>query len=153
MAEGTSSSHAKISKENKKETDINPDNYLFVVALDFGTTYSGYAFNTRTDYLDFKNGKHSMDIHMNQEWRVGGVSFKTPTSILLDKDEKFVAFGYEAEDEFYSEKCERENVMLFRRFKMTLHNEMVIKNYIGPLKRILFNLCPCIYVFNDNNNY
>lgn len=129
MAEGTSSSHAEISTENKK--DINPDNYLFVVALDFGTTYSGYAFNTRTKYLDFKDPKHTMDFQMNEKWRVGGVSLKTPTSILLEKDGKFVAFGYEAEDEFYSEKCERENVMLFRRFKMTLHNEMVIKNSIS----------------------
>ena len=58
------------------------------------------------------------------------LSWKTPTSILLKNDGSFVAFGNEAEDKFYSEmgKGEHENLMLFRRFKMKLHNKMVGQN-------------------------
>ena len=39
-----SKSQESIDTEKETETDINPANYVFVVALDFGTTYSGYAF-------------------------------------------------------------------------------------------------------------
>lgn len=30
---------------------VNQENYLIVAAIDFGTTYSGYAFSTRHDFL------------------------------------------------------------------------------------------------------
>ena len=137
MAEGKSPERKSIEEEDEKE--INPDNYIFVVALDFGTTFSGYAFNTRTDYHE-----DPLKIQTNQGWQAGGVplmSWKTPTSILLNTDGSFVAFGYEAEDKFYSrmDRCDRENVMLFRRFKMKLHNKMVVKSLIS-LKFLLIRL-------------
>ncbi|XP_062609413.1 heat shock 70 kDa protein 12B-like, partial [Saccostrea cucullata] len=110
------------------ESIITDQNYLFVVALDFGTTYSGYAFSSRDQFR-----RNPLDIHSNQDWVAGGtslISLKTPTSLLIDKDGNFVAFGYKAEDRFYSEiaKDQRGNFMMFRRFKMKLHNKRGISD-------------------------
>ncbi|XP_048744917.1 heat shock 70 kDa protein 12B-like isoform X2 [Ostrea edulis] len=101
------------------------DNHLFVVAIDFGTTYSGYAFSARGDF--------SSDPLENIEtniWQSGNlVSHKTPTTLLLkhsepDGRQEFVAFGYEAED-IYSHLAEgeRDGYYYFRRFKMALYDE------------------------------
>ncbi|VDI61183.1 Hypothetical predicted protein [Mytilus galloprovincialis] len=73
-------------------------NHLLVAAIDFGTTYSGYAFSTRSDFE-----RDPLKIRANQAWNAGGrqlLSLKTPTVILLDKDKKFVSFGYEAENQY-----------------------------------------------------
>lgn len=120
MAEANSS----MSSETKSK--INPDEYLFVIALDFGTTYSGYAFSSRSEFED-----NPLKIQNNQEWIASGtslLSLKTPTSLLIKKDGDFVAFGYEAEDKFYTalENESHKDLMLFRRFKMKLYNKMGI---------------------------
>ncbi|XP_061165162.1 heat shock 70 kDa protein 12A-like [Saccostrea echinata] len=121
-------SNNNSEEEQSIESTLNDQNYLFVVALDFGTTYSGYAFSSRDQFR-----KNPLDIHSHQNWTAGGtalISLKTPTSLLIDKDGNFVAFGYEAEDTFYSEvaKDQRGNFMLFRRFKMKLHNKKGISD-------------------------
>lgn len=127
----------------ESESTANPDNYLFVVSLDFGTTYSGYAFSSRSDFEDTP-----LNIHTIQECRAGGsplISLKTATAILINKDGSCIAFGYEAEDQFYTEmeNDQREEVMLFRRFKMKLYNKMVILP-------ILYNVFHYIFlVFNS----
>ncbi|CAG2202369.1 unnamed protein product [Mytilus edulis] len=52
------------------------------------------------------------------------MSFKTPTCLLLDSKREFVAFGFDAEDQWtdllYEE--EHEEYYFFERFKMNLHN-------------------------------
>jgi hypothetical protein len=62
---------------------------LFVVAIDFGTTYSGYAFSNI----------HHKDEIFTYNW-IEGISQapKTPTSILFTPQKSFQAFGYEAEE-------------------------------------------------------
>ncbi|KAJ8297823.1 hypothetical protein KUTeg_024354 [Tegillarca granosa] len=58
---------------------------LIVAAIDFGTTYSGYAFSFRHEYE-----KDRMNIFANTAWTASGVglmSWKTPTTLLLDKDQ------------------------------------------------------------------
>lgn len=117
---------ASCSKQPEIYSKIDPDEYLFSTALDFGTTYSGYAFSPRSDFED-----NPLKIQNNQEWIASGtslLSLKTPTSLLIEKDGSFVAFGYEAEDKFYTalEKEKHRDLMLFRRFKMKLHNKMGI---------------------------
>lgn len=126
MADDGSSNNPETKEETEENKESEPENYIFVVALDFGTTYSGYAFSSRTDFA-----VNPLLIHTNQEWIAGGTSLtsmKTPTSILINKDGSFLAFGFEAEDRFYSAMTnkQREEVMLFRRFKMKLHNKMGI---------------------------
>ena len=92
---------------------------LIVAAIDFGTTYSGYAFSFKDDYK-----KDPTKISANN-WVAGSrclVSMKAPSTILLDENKKFVAFGYEAEDQ-YSDLTldgDHEKYYYFRRFKMLL---------------------------------
>lgn len=97
---------------------------LFVVGLDFGTTYSGYAFCSRHDYQ-----QDPPKVFVNENWTAGGQGFsrKTPTCLLLSPKKEFCAFGYEAEDEYntLSAKKDHKDYYFFRRFKMKLHAEEV----------------------------
>ncbi|XP_063446045.1 heat shock 70 kDa protein 12A-like isoform X1 [Mytilus trossulus] len=104
-----------------------PD-YLIVAALDFGTAYSGYAFSMRSNFKT-----NPLKIHANQAWNAGGrqlLSLKTPTTLLLNADKQFKAFGYEAENTYADLAIEDEHsdYFLFRRFKMNLHNKKKIGN-------------------------
>lgn len=102
------------------------DNRLFVVAIDFGTTYSGYAFSSRSEYLIEKTNIHS------PVWNSGQLlSYKSPTILLLNKEKQFVNFGYDAEY-CYSGMTEenRKEHYYFHRFKMMLYtkdNKMVLQ--------------------------
>lgn len=95
---------------------------LFVAAIDFGTTYSGYAFSS---YDDFQ--KEPQKINANV-WNAGAaalMSHKTPTALLLNADQSFNAFGFEAETKYAElaeeDEDELENLYYFHRFKMVLH--------------------------------
>ena len=96
-----------------------------VAAIDFGTTFSGYAFALRHDFES-----DPPKIHTNTNYYTSGnlTSLKTPTVLLLDKDEKFVAFGFEAEDKYSDLAADEEHkdYYYFRRFKMNLYNSVVI---------------------------
>lgn len=100
-------------------------NHLMVAAIDFGTTYSGYAFSMRGDFKE-----QPLNINANQSWNAGTkqlLSLKTPTVLLLDKNKTFLSFGYDAENQ-YTELMmdeEHEEYYYFHRFKMKLHKNMV----------------------------
>ncbi|XP_022802762.1 heat shock 70 kDa protein 12A-like isoform X1 [Stylophora pistillata] len=91
--------------------------YIAVVAIDFGTTYSGFAFA-----FNYKKGEGG--IHMNKAWGhdQGAATLKTPTSLLLRPDGKFDSFGYEAEEKYanFSDGEDRD-YLYFKHFKMALH--------------------------------
>ena len=97
--------------------------YIAVVAIDFGTTYSGFAFA-----FNHKEGEGEGGIHMNRAWGhdQGTATLKTPTSLLLRPDGQFDSFGYEAEEKYanflYGEDRE---YLYFQHFKMTLHKSEV----------------------------
>ncbi|XP_063441287.1 heat shock 70 kDa protein 12A-like [Mytilus trossulus] len=97
------------------------DNTLLVAAIDFGTTYSGYAFSTRDSFK-----KDKLDIKANQVWNAGSkqlLSLKTPTCILLKKNQEIVSFGYQAENDYAAVVTdESENdYYFFQQFKMKLY--------------------------------
>ncbi|XP_063406077.1 heat shock 70 kDa protein 12A-like [Mytilus trossulus] len=103
------------------------DDYLFVVAIDFGTTYSGYAFSSRDDFK-----RDPQKIVANQAWNAGSqrhLSLKTPTCLLLDNKEEFVSFGYEAENKYTDIVIDRQQneYYFFQRFKMQLYKNKDIK--------------------------
>ncbi|XP_061188700.1 heat shock 70 kDa protein 12A-like [Saccostrea echinata] len=107
---------------------VSKTDSLLVMAIDFGTTYSGYAFQFRHDYESDRIGS----IFANTSWVAEGgnglMSWKTPTTLLLNPDDSFNSFGYEAE-EVYQELIENEehhDFHYFRRFKMMLHNKMIM---------------------------
>lgn len=103
--------------------------YLMVVAIDFGTTYAGYGFSTRAEFL-----RNPLKIHANQAWNSGKkqlLSLKTPTCLLLNKAKELVAFGYEAEDA-YAELVldnKHKDYYYFERFKMRLYDSKVSCNH------------------------
>ena len=94
--------------------------FFVVVAIDFGTTFSGYAFSFTRD---------GDSIHMMRRWEGGdpGVSNqKTPTTLLLKPDGSFHSFGFGARDFYHDlEHDEAKKWMYFEKFKMTLHTNKV----------------------------
>lgn len=62
--------------------DINQD-YLVVVAIDFGTTYSGYAFSF------LREADQQIHLMRNPIQSNNLTSHKTPTAILLTPNGKF----------------------------------------------------------------
>lgn len=99
---------------------------LFVAAIDFGTTYSGYAFSSTSDWSKV----------LTSNWTGGKVvTLKTPTALLLDANKEIKAFGYEAEDQYIelAREEEHEDYYFFHRFKMILHSEKVSIVMLGNL--------------------
>lgn len=94
--------------------------HLVVVAIDFGTTYSGYAFSFTRD---------PSHVYMMRKWEGGDpgvVNEKTPTSILLTPDGQFHSFGYSARDNYHDLDPEQaRSWMYFDKFKMILHTTPV----------------------------
>lgn len=114
---------------------------LFVCAIDFGTTYSGYAYSTRQDPIKI----------YCPHWHSGSttlISYKTPTTVLLDEHKKFLAFGYEAEKKFLelAEDDVADDFYYFRRFKMILYDKLrsgeeVCFHVIYKYQCIIFIIC------------
>lgn len=100
------------------------DDYLLVAAIDFGTTFSGYAFSTRHD---FSSDPQKMSLVQWAGGVAGLVSPKTSTCVLFHPDGRFHSFGYEAEDKYLDLGMdnEQDDWYLFRRFKMKLYEASV----------------------------
>ncbi|KAL5012577.1 hypothetical protein ScPMuIL_011128 [Solemya velum] len=102
---------------------------LLVAAIDFGTTFSGYAFSFRHEY-ETEPSKVAGKVWHSSTGLLA--SMKTPTCLLLKPDKTFAAFGYDAENS-YSELAldnEHHKWYYFRRFKMMLHDKMGLKRHI-----------------------
>ncbi|XP_062839620.1 heat shock 70 kDa protein 12B [Anolis carolinensis] len=91
--------------------------FSVVVAIDFGTTSSGYAFSFASD---------PEAIHMMRKWEGGdpGVAHqKTPTCLLLTPEGAFHSFGYTARDSFHDlDPEEAREWLYFEKFKMKIHS-------------------------------
>lgn len=89
----------------------------YIIAIDFGTAYSGYAYTLaakekQTDTFLKKWGKeHGFDTP------------KTPTCILLNEHGEFLKFGYDAKTMYISLRGEEAKTnYFFQNFKMGLYN-------------------------------
>eukprot|EP00064_Thunnus_orientalis_P000789 superscaffoldBa00000045_g790 len=106
------------SHTQQNDTDQVPSgpSFMVVVAIDFGTTSSGYAYAFT---------KEPECIHTMRRWEGGdpGVSNqKTPTTILLTPDRKFHSFGYAARDFYHDlDPSESKQWLYLEKFKMKLH--------------------------------
>ncbi|XP_029687854.1 heat shock 70 kDa protein 12A isoform X1 [Takifugu rubripes] len=106
------------SHTQQDETEQMPSgpSFVVVVAIDFGTTSSGYAYAF---------AKEPECIHVMRRWEGGdpGVSNqKTPTTILLTPDRKFHSFGYAARDFYHDLDPSESKLWLYlEKFKMKLH--------------------------------
>ncbi|XP_078340961.1 heat shock 70 kDa protein 12A-like [Crassostrea virginica] len=99
-------------------------NYLLVAAIDFGTTYSGFAFSTREDFQ-----REPTKAYLKQ-WVDPSCSMiynKTSTCILFDESGNFSKFGFEAEAKYQDLIMDNEHKTwyFFRRFKMTLYDKQL----------------------------
>ncbi|XP_062596294.1 heat shock 70 kDa protein 12B-like [Saccostrea cucullata] len=122
--------------------------WFVVAAIDFGTTYSGYAFSFRS---------HPNDIHTPQTWCAGSsslASLKAPTCLLLNPDKSLNSFGYEAQDKYVNLVLEEKHraYFYFERFKMTLHQEKNLSRRT-TIEDILGRTLPAIDVFGKSIKY
>lgn len=91
------------------------------IAIDFGTTYSGFALAV---------GKDSNKYYVQTQLAGSESGRKMPTALLLDMEEKLVAFGKPAIDKYFNdmdEEDERDKYYFFDRFKMELKDDKVKK--------------------------
>lgn len=110
--------------------------YVATVAIDFGTTYSGFAYS-------FTKGEAG--IHMNREWgnEEGRFTMKTPTTILLRPNKAFDSFGYDAEEKYaHFSIGEVKDFYYFKHFKMELHKSKVCFILLLPCFRMLIIFLP-----------
>ncbi|KAL4217507.1 Heat shock 70 kDa protein 12A [Mactra antiquata] len=86
-----------------------------VIAIDFGTTYSGYAFSLAEDPKKISTGN---------SWSTKLHSSKVPTSVLLNSEGEFHSFGYDAEEKYSNLALDMKEAGwgLFTQFKMSLYN-------------------------------
>ncbi|XP_052793927.1 heat shock 70 kDa protein 12A-like [Mya arenaria] len=92
---------------------------MLVAAIDFGTTYSSWAYSLLHDY---KNDPRQISA---KQWQ-GHDSTKGPTTVLIKPDGKTLeAFGFEAETRYTEliDEDEHESYYFFKRFKMKLWNQ------------------------------
>lgn len=95
----------------------------FIIAIDFGTAYSGYAFSMTPKGAE-------IDPYM----RTWGSEFgldtpKAPTCILFNEDKEFIKFGYEAKRDYIRMRGQQaRKSYFFGNFKMALYGK-VSKNH------------------------
>ena len=92
-----------------------------VAGIDFGTTYSGFAYSFIHDWTK---------IIVNQYHGGEYLTYKAPTTLLLNPDQSFCKFGFEAEKEYaaLAEEDRHHNHYFFRRFKLILKPELTKVN-------------------------
>lgn len=89
-----------------------------VAAIDFGTVYSGYAYSFKWEWCTV----------MTNKWHGGNLlSYKTPSALLLNPDQSFNSFGFDAEKRYATltedaEDCRK--YFFFQCFKMILKSSL-----------------------------
>ncbi|XP_052819020.1 heat shock 70 kDa protein 12A-like [Mya arenaria] len=126
--------------------EVMASKYLLVASIDFGTTFSGWAFSFKHEFE-----RDPLKVFAKQ-WTGEHVSLKAPTCALIRPDGRSMeAFGYEAENRYAElaiENCHH-SWFYFKRFKMLLfdkmelHRDTVIEDALGKklTAKTVFSLC------------
>ncbi|XP_039901254.1 heat shock 70 kDa protein 12A-like [Simochromis diagramma] len=95
----------------------------YIIAIDFGTAYTGYVFN-----LTPKGAE--IDPHMRRWGREFGLDTpKAPTCLLFNEDKEFIKFGYEAKTDYIRMRGEEaRKSYFFENFKMALYGKRVSRD-------------------------
>lgn len=96
--------------------------HVVVVAIDFGTTYSGYAYSLMSTPDDIYL------MNRGQVGQFGAMTNKIPTILLLNEHGAFHSFGFEARETYHDlDEAESTKWLYFEKFKMELHSRKVMK--------------------------
>lgn len=99
-----------------------------IIAIDFGTTYSGFGYV-------FTNASED-HIYIFEKWGRGqGMTYrKTPTALLLTEKGELYKFGHAAVDMYTRQAISKKDCkkfLYFDKFKLLLHSKQVS---LGRLK-------------------
>ncbi|CAM2098045.1 heat shock 70 kDa protein 12A [Caretta caretta] len=117
---------------------------LFIVAIDFGTSYSGYCFSL---------AKHTDQIRQVFWGHEHGLNtVKTPTCILFNEKREFMKFGYDAVMKYHTlPSREAHKWYYFHHFKMKLYNKKITSNM--ELETDNGEKFPALKVFSESLRY
>lgn len=97
-----------------------------VVAIDFGTTYSGYAYSMVSSPDEIYLMRRA------QLGQYGAMNHKIPTILLLNEYGGFHSFGFEAREAYHDlEESDSKRWLYFEKFKMELHSRKVTSCLLG----------------------
>ncbi|NXM36977.1 HS12B protein, partial [Oxyruncus cristatus] len=115
-----------------------------VVAIDFGTSYSGYCFSLASGADQIRQ------VYWGTEH--GFKTPKTPTCILFNQQQEFKNFGYDAVMKYKSLPYNKaESWYFFQNFKMKLYNTNVTSRM--ELKATNGKMLPALTVFSESLRY
>ncbi|XP_041907004.1 heat shock 70 kDa protein 12B-like isoform X1 [Corvus kubaryi] len=117
---------------------------VFVVAIDFGTSYSGYCYSlaSGTDQI--------RQVYWGTEH--GLRTPKTPTCILFNQKQEFKYFGYDAVMKYKNlPSSQADSWYFFQNFKMQLYNTNVTAGM--ELKASNGKVLPALTVFSKSLRY
>jgi molecular chaperone DnaK (HSP70) len=122
-----------------------------VAAIDFGTTYSGYAFCSKNDF------EQQPPVIKTSSWRTGSGTcdkfMKTPTTVLFTQDKKFHSFGFEAEKKYTNLvlRNSHESWYFFRNFKMRLHQKQTEVSGVNIVHNKFIRAVPLLLIKHTSN--
>ncbi|XP_010211749.1 PREDICTED: heat shock 70 kDa protein 12A-like [Tinamus guttatus] len=117
---------------------------LFVIAIDFGTSYSGYCFSLASGASQIRQ------VFWGAEH--GLMTPKTPTCILFNEKQEFSKFGYDAVMKYKSlPSSEAQKWYFFQNFKMNLYDRKVTSD----MELVASNgkKLPALKVFSESLRY
>ncbi|XP_065598888.1 heat shock 70 kDa protein 12A-like [Cyrtonyx montezumae] len=117
---------------------------LFIISIDFGTSYSGYCFSLAS----------GTDQIRQVYWGIehGQKTPKTPTCILFNQNQEFKKFGYDAVMKYKSlPSSEAHKWYFFQNFKMSLYNRKVTSDM--KLEASNGKTLPALLVFAESLRY
>ncbi|XP_019336363.2 heat shock 70 kDa protein 12B isoform X1 [Alligator mississippiensis] len=120
------------------------DKSLFITAIDFGTSYSGYCFALES----------CVDQICQVFWGMehGFKTVKTPTCILFNEKKEFKKFGYDAVMKYNTlPSSEAPKWYFFQNFKMKLYNQKITSNM--ELEADNGRTLPALTVFSESLCY
>ncbi|KAH3876586.1 heat shock 70 kDa protein 12B-like [Dreissena polymorpha] len=123
-----------------------------VIAIDFGSFASGYAYQYRSEY-----DREPLKIHINTQWQYGGIcAHKTRTALLLKPDLSLGGFGYAAQRKsrtIQKDEKDGDNWYYFEGFKMTLYHNRDNLNANTTVEDVKGRHAPATLVFGRSIQY
>ncbi|XP_025956482.1 heat shock 70 kDa protein 12A-like [Dromaius novaehollandiae] len=117
---------------------------LFVIAIDFGTSYSGYCFSLASGAGQIRQVFWGAEHGLRTP--------KTPTCILFNEKQEFRKFGYDAVMKYKSlPSSEAHKWYFFQNFKMNLYSTKVTSSM--KLEATNGKMLPALTVFSESLRY